>query len=172
MPARCFRETRMKLAPGSVCRTDWRTSFRRAIDAAALTIFLGPPLGGVAFGIIGDINHFALLAGGHLPWLHATDELVVVFVWPIAAAFAALIVPAAWLAAATASVYVAVRVGITGRITWTETVVLAVLCSLFACLTFQHDFLSRNLRSSLDFLACSVCAALALRHFAGRRGMT
>ena len=100
----------MKPAPSSVCRTDWRTSYRRATDAAALTLFFGPPLGGIVFGIIGDINHFALLAGGHLPWLHATftDELVVVFVWPIAAAFAALIVPAAWLAAATASVYVAV----------------------------------------------------------------
>jgi hypothetical protein len=164
----------MKPASSSVCRTDWRTSYRRATDAAALTLFFGPPLGGIVFGIIGDINHFALLAGGHLPWLHATftDELVVVFVWPIAAAFAALIVPAAWLAAATASVYVAVRVGITGRITWTETVVLAVLCSLFACFTFQHDFLSQSLRSSLDFLACSVCAALALRYFAGRRWVT
>jgi hypothetical protein len=38
--------------------------YRRGFDVGALTLFLGPPLGGLAFGIIADVNHIILAARG------------------------------------------------------------------------------------------------------------
>jgi hypothetical protein len=154
----------------AIGRIGWRKIYRRGFGAGALTLFLGPLLGGVTFGVIGVVNHFIMAAKGHVsgPSMAWADELLFVFLWPTATAFGALLVPAAWLAAAIAAPYVAIRVGATGRMTWAETVFLAIACSLLACFTYQKDSSSAGLSSALVFLVCGLCAALALRYLAGR----
>jgi hypothetical protein len=135
---------------------------------------LGPPLGGLTFGILGDVNHIILAVRGQLPNIHTTfgEELSVVFLWPVATALTALLVPGAWLAAATAALYVAARVGMTGRMTWTETIFLAVICAGVTGSIYQMDFWSASSSIARVFLTCTICAALALRYLAGRLGLT
>jgi hypothetical protein len=130
----------------------WRTRYKRGFDAGALTLFLGPPLGGLAFGIVGDVNHIILAARGQGP--------PTTFVEPITTALWAFFMPRAWLAAATAALYVVARVEITGR-TWAETILLAVICSVLTGRTYQNDFFSASLGSALVFLTCALCAVLA-----------
>jgi hypothetical protein len=151
---------------------NWYTIYRRSFAAATLTIFLGPPVGGLIFGVTADVNHLVLAVRGQIPGPPATlvDELSFVFLWPLATALAALLVPGAWLAAAIAALYVAPRVGITGRMTWAETVVLAIICVAAVGNVYQMDFLSANSSLERAFLTSAMCAALALRYIAGRLG--
>jgi hypothetical protein len=151
---------------------NWYTIYRRGFAAAALTIFLGPAVGGLMFGVIADVNHIILAVRGQIPGPPATfvDELFFVFLWPLATALAALLVPGAWLAVAIAALYIAPRVGITGRMTWAETVVLAIICAAATGNVYQMDFLSANSSFERAFLTSALCAALALRYLAGRLG--
>jgi hypothetical protein len=146
---------------------DWRAGYRRGFSAGALTLFLGPAFGGVTYGIMGDVGHFILLAKGQLPGPSATlaEQFLLVFLVPATFASAAYLIPAAWLAAAAASLYVAVRVGATGQMTWVETVSLAVACGMLACFIYQKEFWSI---SSFYLLISVFGAALALRYLAGR----
>jgi hypothetical protein len=59
--------------------------------------------------------------------------------------------PAAWLAAATAALYVAARVGVTGHMSWTEAILLAVICSVLSLVSYQKDFLSTSSGFALVF---------------------
>ncbi len=156
----------------AIRQINWCTIYWRGFAAAALTVFLGPPLGGLTFGILGDVNHIILAVRGQLP-VPTTfgEELFLFFLWPVATALAALLVPGAWLAAATAALYVAARVGMTGRMTWAETIFLAVICTAVTGRIYQMDFLSANSSLARDFLTCVLCAALALRYLAGRLGL-
>jgi hypothetical protein len=151
----------------AMAHIDWRRVYRRGFDAGALTLFLGPPVGGATFGVIAVINHFVPMVKGQLPGHPATfaDQLSLVFLFPMIATVAAYFIRAAWLAAAVASLYVAVRVGATGRMTWAETACLALACSLLACLIYPNDFPSIN---ALIFMISVLCAALVLRYLAGR----
>jgi hypothetical protein len=91
---------------------NWRAIERRALSAGFFTFFLGPPVGGFMFGLIGGVNHIALSVGGHLPGPPTTfgDELFFLFIWPIGTALLSFLV--GWPLAAMAAVYVAARVGI------------------------------------------------------------
>jgi hypothetical protein len=125
---------------------NWRTRYKRGFDAGALTLFLGPPLGGLAFGIIADVNFIILASRGQLT---IVETLWLSFLCPIGCALAAFILPGAWLAVATGALYVAARVGVTGRMIWTESILLAVICSVLSLLDTRplraalHLFFSR-----------------------------
>jgi hypothetical protein len=54
----------------AIRQINWHTIYRRGFAAAALTIFLGPPLGGLTFGILGDVNHIIHAVRGQLPDIH------------------------------------------------------------------------------------------------------
>jgi hypothetical protein len=75
------------------------------------------------------------------------------------------------LEAATAALYVAARVGATGRMSWTETILLAVICSVLSLVSYRNDFLSASSGFALDFFTCALCAAITLRYLAGRLGL-
>jgi hypothetical protein len=69
----------------------------RGFDAGALILFLGPPLGRLAFGIIGDVNHIILAARGQAPPTTFVETLWVSFLFPVGAALIAFAVLGAWL---------------------------------------------------------------------------
>ena len=50
---------------------------------------------------------------------------------------------------------------------WTEAILLAVVCSVLTGVTYQKDLLSASSGFALVFLTCALCAALALRYLAG-----
>jgi hypothetical protein len=100
----------------------------------------------------------------------AGPELLLV---PMVLSLAAFLV--AWLPAAVAAIYVATRVGISGRMSWVETVILAVICLGFVPGVVgdfsRNDFWLSGWRSILVFLPSLLLAALLLRYVAGRSGL-
>ena len=106
----------------------------RGIKAGMLTFFLGPLIGGAAFGLVFAVaSLIAALAGGALVPKTAGEVLLAPFV----VLLALLLVPPLFamcsfvvvaLPAALAATYVSIRVGMTARMSWTETVVLSIVC--------------------------------------------
>ncbi len=78
------------------------------------------------------------------------------------------------LPAALAAMYVSIRVGVTARLSWTETVILSVVCLAYtrgAPGFSRWVFLLDDWRNVAVLVPCSLFAALTLRYFAGRRGL-
>jgi hypothetical protein len=78
-PDVCEARMRFVTVTSAIRRINWRTRYKRGFDAGALTLLLGPPLGGLAFGIIADVNHIVLVAKGQGPSTTFIETLLVSF---------------------------------------------------------------------------------------------
>ena len=146
------------------------TQAKRGVLAGLLTFFLGPPLGGVAFGIaalligvIETITRQSQEASQGLLELLQTALPFIVFSSMISYALA-------WAPAAVSAIYVTFRVGFTGWMSWTETVLLAA-ASLAAASNVQDHIAHGNWSIAASFLIFSVPSALTLRYIAGQTGL-
>jgi hypothetical protein len=162
---------------------EWRRNWKRGIASGFLTLFLGPPLGGLMFGLLYDLNNMLLTIGGIVPGPSVGGELIFYLWLPLSFAIGSFFV--AWESATAAAAYVALRVGLTGRLGWAEVIVLAVICSTLT-LTFVSgiragtdalllyiNFRINNLMPgdwgpALELLTCTLFAALGVRWLAGR----
>jgi hypothetical protein len=111
-------------------------------------------------------NHLVLAARGQIPWPAFIDELLLFLLVPLAFAVGALLLPPVWYMSALAALYVVPRVGITGRMTWAETVLLAVICVA----VFGNVYPAQFAEIMRFFLLPTICGALGVRYLAGRRG--
>jgi hypothetical protein len=144
---------------------------RRGVAAGLLTFFLGPPVGGFAYGLVAVVRQVSLSVVGQLPEGSTLGPHLLLV--PIAFSFAAFLVAAQ--PALIAALYVAIRVGVTGRVSWIETVVLAIICLGFvpgAADDFvRNDFWASGWKGAVLFLPCLLLAAFLLRYSAGRLGL-
>ena len=141
---------------------------RRGLLAGLLTLFLGPPLGGITYGLIALVQSAFLIATGQLDSPHgAFNEAPMLLLLPVVAAAASFLI--AWTPVAVAAAYVTARVRITGEMSWAETAILAVASLPFSP-TFRSAFSTGDWKSITIFLACSLSSALVLRYLAGRTG--
>lgn len=153
---------------------------KRGVKAGMLTFFLSPPLSGAALGLFVEV--YVLIAGvsgGSLKPKTLGEVLAFPFVVLLGLALFSLLF-AMWsywvaaLPAALAAAYVSVRVGLTARMSWTETVILSVVCLAYtrgAPGFSRWVFLLDNWQMVASLIPCSLFAALTLRYLAGRRGL-
>ncbi len=150
---------------------------KRGIKAGMLTFFLGPPLGGFAFGLIAAVSVIIVKVVDNAlepPTIEqALIALIGLLLAPIGAAMWSYLVAAA--PAAVAATYVSIRVGTAKRLSWMETIILSIVCLAFtpsgADRDIQYDYLLRNWRVALILVPSSLFAALTLRYLAGRWGL-
>ena len=141
--------------------------YRRGFDAAVMMALVGPVVGGAVFGLMTYFNHIILTVRGQIPGPPVLiNELLLFFLLPLGFALIAPLLPHVWYMAAMAALYVVPRVGITGRMTWAETVILAVICVAAFGNVYPKEFLEIIRHSLLP----TICGAVAVRYFAGRWG--
>ena len=141
----------------------------RGLLAGLLTVFLGPPLGGITYGLIALVQSTFLIATGQLDRPQRPIQRgAVLLLLPVVAAAASFLI--AWAPVAVAAAYVTARVGMTGKMSWAETAVLAAASLPFSP-TFRSAFSTGDWKSIAIFLACSLSSALVLRCLAGRTGL-
>lgn len=146
------------------------TGARRGLLAGLLTFFLGPPLGGAVFGIFMLVISMVLSITGqsHEP-SHGLWDLVLTALRFLALS-SAISYGVAWAPATISALYVTFRVGFTGWMSWTETVLLAT--ASLAAASIVRDHISDGLWfDAALFLICSLPSALALRYLAGLTGL-
>src|SRR5271157_4558360 len=89
----------------------------RGLLAGLLTVFLGPPLGGITYGLIALVQSTFLIATGQLaPPNGPFSGALVLLLLPVVAAAASFLI--AWAPVAVAAAYVTARVGMTGKMSW------------------------------------------------------
>ncbi len=149
----------------------------RGIRAGLLTFFLGPPLGGAALGLAWTVWLVIVSAADILINRQTVGQVLgalpAIFLMPIVTAmwsFAVAAVPAA-----VAAIYVSFRVAVTARMSWTETIVLSIVCLVFIpgaqANVLHYDYLLRSWPAVLILGPSSLLAALTLRYLAGRWGL-
>lgn len=122
----------------------------RGLKAGMLTFFLGPPLGGAAAGFIAAVTLIIVkVANNELEPSTGEQALIALYsllVLPLAGASWSFFVAAA--PAAVAAAYVSIRVGITSRLSWTETIGLSIVCLAFmpsgADRVLHYDYFLHN----------------------------
>ena len=91
--------------------------------------------------------------------------LGLLFSIPFIFTLGALFTPAAWLGSIIAALYAAPRLGITGRMSLIETVILAVVCATIINKNYPLVFPSAF---NWALIVCALFAALTLRYLAGK----
>ncbi len=115
----------------------------RGLLAGLLTVFLGPPLGGITYGLIALVQNAFLIATGQFDSPHgAFSVALMLLLLPVVAAAASCLI--AWAPAAVAVPFSP---------------------------TFRSAFSTGDWKSIAIFLACSLSSALVLRCLAGRTGL-
>jgi hypothetical protein len=152
----------------SAALKNWCKMYRRGFDAAVMMALVGPVVGGAVFGLMAYVTHIILAVRGQLPRPAESifNEALLFGVLTLAFALIAPLLPHVWYMAALAALYVVPRVGTTGRMTWIETVVLAVTCVAAVGYVYPEKFLD----VIRHFLLPTICGAIAVRYLAGRLG--
>ena len=154
---------------GTIRQSNWCATYRRGFDVAAVTAFAGPAVGGAVFGLMMWVNQIILaVQQGQFPGPPVTllGDLFVLLFLPMTTALMAFVHPPVWVATVIAALYVGSRVGVTGRMTWAETVLLAVICVAAAANVYPIH----SPEIVRFFLMPAICSALTLRYLAGRLG--
>ena len=149
---------------------------KRGIKAGMLTFFFGPPIGGAALGLVAALalatsNIIGLVTGKIHDLSPILGAPLLILGLPILFAMYSYLVAA--LPAALAAAYVSIRVGMTAHMSWTETVVLSVVCLAYTrgAPGFSRWVFLLDDWHAAPLVPCSLFAALTLRYFAGRWGL-
>lgn len=124
---------------------------------------VGPAVGGAVFGLMMSVYCILLLAQRGLEQSLVSALLFLVLLPPASSLFA-FFLPSVWYMVAVVALYVVPRVGMTGRMTWAESVILAVV-SVVTCGKGYKDHLSEAM---YVFLIPALCGAVAVRYLAAR----
>jgi hypothetical protein len=156
---------------------------KRGLKAGILTFLLFPIFGGSLFGFVGAASFIIVSMKDHSAYPFS-ESLIALLLTPIAMIWGSFSLIAAPLA--LAATYVAIRVGMTGRMSWAETIILLVMClalipgathSIFDAEVivlssgYEQKLWLSPWMGKLMFLFSGLLAALALRYLAGRRGL-